>query len=77
MDNITYDDFKKLDLRLGEIKAVDLIEGADKIYKLTVDLGTETRVLVAGVKLHAPSGGSNRAACCWPRRTMIGPRSSF
>ena len=56
MDNITYDDFKKLDLRLGEIKTVEAIEGADKIYKLTVDLGEETRTLVAGIKLfYAPA----------------------
>ncbi len=51
MDNITFDDFKKLDLRIGEIKAAEEITGADKLYKLTVDLGGETRELVAGIKL--------------------------
>jgi methionyl-tRNA synthetase len=51
MENITYDDFKKLDLRVAEIRAVEEIPGADKIYKLTVDLGGETRELVAGIKL--------------------------
>jgi len=51
MENITYDEFKKLDLRVAEIKAVEEIPGADKIYKLTIDLGGETRELVAGLKL--------------------------
>jgi methionyl-tRNA synthetase len=52
MDNITYDEFKKLDLRIAEIKAVEEIAGADKIYKLQIDLGGEQRELVAGIKLH-------------------------
>ncbi|MDD5593505.1 MAG: methionine--tRNA ligase subunit beta [Candidatus Margulisbacteria bacterium] len=51
MDNITFDDFKKLDLRVGEIKTVEEIAGADKLYKLSVDLGGETRELVAGIKM--------------------------
>jgi methionyl-tRNA synthetase len=52
MDNITFDEFKKLDLRVAEIKAVEEIAGADKIYKLQIDLGGEQRELVAGIKLH-------------------------
>lgn len=51
MDNITFDEFKKLDLRIGEIRAVEEIPGADKLFKLSVDLGGETRELVAGIKL--------------------------
>lgn len=51
MENITFDEFKKLDLRVGEIRTVEAIPGADKIYKLSVDLGGETRELVAGIKL--------------------------
>ena len=51
MENITYDEFKKLDLRIAEIRAVEEITGADKIFKLTIDLGGETRELVAGIKL--------------------------
>jgi len=49
---ITFDDFKKVELRVAEIKSVEDIEGADKLYKLSIDLGTETRTLVAGIKLH-------------------------
>ena len=50
MEDITFNDFEKLDLRAGEILEVEDIEGADKIYKIKVDLGTETRTLVAGLK---------------------------
>ena len=50
MDNITYDDFQKIDLRVAEIKTCEDIEGADKLYKLTIDMGEE-RTIVAGIKL--------------------------
>ncbi len=49
MDNITFDDFIKVDLRVAEIKACEDIEGADKLYKLTIDMGEE-RLIVAGIK---------------------------
>jgi methionyl-tRNA synthetase len=51
-DMIKYDDFAKLDLRVGTIKKVEDIEGADKLFKLTVDLGNEIgqRTILAGVK---------------------------
>lgn len=52
MDNITFDDFKKVDLRVAQIKSVEDIEGADKLYKLEIDLGTESRTIIAGIKLH-------------------------
>jgi methionyl-tRNA synthetase len=51
MDNITFDDFLKIDLRVAEIKACDDIPGADKLYKLTIDLGEE-RTIVAGIKAY-------------------------
>ncbi len=50
MDNVQFDEWNKLDLRIGEITEVEDIEGADKLYKIRVDLGTETRTLVAGMK---------------------------
>ncbi|MBU0687768.1 MAG: methionine--tRNA ligase [Candidatus Margulisbacteria bacterium] len=49
MENISFNDFKKLELKVGEIKTVEDIEGADKIYQLMVDIGEE-RKLVAGIK---------------------------
>ena len=52
MENISFDEFKKLDIRTAEIVEAEEIDGADKLYKLAVDLGTETRTLVAGLKQH-------------------------
>ncbi len=49
MDNITFDDFVKVDLKVAEIKACEDIEGADKLYKLTIDMGEE-RTIAAGIK---------------------------
>jgi methionyl-tRNA synthetase len=51
---ITFEEFKKVELKVGEIKTVEDIPGADKIYKLTVDLGEEQRTLVAGIKTFYP-----------------------
>jgi methionyl-tRNA synthetase len=51
MDNVTFDDFKKIDLRVAEIKTCEDIPGADKLYKLTIDVGEE-RTIVAGIKQH-------------------------
>jgi len=50
MENISFNDFSKLDLRSAKIITVENIEGKDKLYKLTIDLGSEKRTLVAGLK---------------------------
>jgi len=49
---VDFKDWSKLDLRVAQIKAVEDIEGADKLYKLTVDVGTEVgeRTVCAGLK---------------------------
>lgn len=47
---ISYEDFEKLDLIVGEIIEVEEIEGADKLYKLSIDLGEEKRTVCAGIK---------------------------
>jgi|TARA_B100001971_G_scaffold210110_1_gene234918 methionine--tRNA ligase beta chain len=49
-ENVSFADWQKLDLRTAEILEVENIEGVDKLYKLKIDLGTETRTLVAGMK---------------------------
>jgi methionyl-tRNA synthetase len=49
MENITFDHFKAMDLKVAQIKSCEDIEGADKIYKITIDMGEE-RVVVAGIK---------------------------
>jgi tRNA-binding protein len=49
-DPITIDDLDRIDIRVGTIRAVHDVEGADKLVALTVDLGSETRTVVAGLK---------------------------
>ncbi len=46
---ITYDDFSKIDLRVGTILTAEKVEKADKLLKLTIDLGFETRTVVSGI----------------------------
>lgn len=49
---ITFDDWSKLDLRVAQIKNVEEIEGADKLYKIELDVGEEMgeRIICAGLK---------------------------
>ena len=51
-DFITIDDFSKVDLRAGEIKSAERIEGATRLLKLTVDIGAEVRQVLAGIAEH-------------------------
>jgi methionyl-tRNA synthetase len=46
---ISIDDFAKVDMRVGEVKAAERVPGAAKLLKLMVDIGTEVRQLVAGI----------------------------
>jgi methionyl-tRNA synthetase len=47
---IQYDDFAKIDLRVATIVNAESVEGADKLLKLTLDLGFEQRTVFAGIK---------------------------
>jgi methionyl-tRNA synthetase len=49
-NTITIDDFNKLDLRVARIAKAEHVEGADKLLKLTLDLGGSTRTVFAGIK---------------------------
>ena len=49
---VTYDDFKKLEIRIGKITSAERIEGTNKLLKLEVDLGETKRQLVAGIARH-------------------------
>ena len=44
------DDFAKIDLRVAKIVKAEHVEGADKLLKLTLDIGTEQRTVFAGIK---------------------------
>lgn len=49
---IQFDDFDKLDFRVGTILAAEKVEKADKLLKLQIDLGFEQRTVVSGIALH-------------------------
>ena len=49
-DEIAYDDFAKIDLRIARIVNAELVEGADKLLKLQLDIGNETRQVFAGIR---------------------------
>ena len=51
-DEITFDEFSKMDLRVGTITAAEKIEKADKLLKLTVDTGIDVRTVVSGIAEH-------------------------
>ncbi len=47
---IKFDDFVKLDIRVGKITKVEEIKGADKLYKLQVNFGKFKRQILSGIK---------------------------
>jgi methionyl-tRNA synthetase len=48
--DIEYADFAKVDLRVARIREASLVEGADKLLRLQLDLGGETRTVLAGIR---------------------------
>ena len=52
---INFEDFTKLDIRIGTITSAEKMEGADRLLKLTVDVGEESeRQIVSGIAEHFP-----------------------
>jgi methionyl-tRNA synthetase len=47
--DIIYDDFDKIDLRVGKVLTAERVPKADKLLKLTVDLGFEQRTILSGI----------------------------
>lgn len=47
---ITFEDFEKLDIRVGTIMSVTEVKKSDRLMKLTVDFGDHTRSILAGIK---------------------------
>ena len=54
---ITFEDFEKLDIRIGKVVSAGRIPETEKLIKLEVDLGEETRQLVAGIAGFVQLGG--------------------
>ncbi len=62
-DTVSIDDFSKLDLRVARIAKAEHVDGADKLLKLTLDLGGETRTVFAGIKsAYAPAALEGKLA---------------
>jgi methionyl-tRNA synthetase len=49
---ISYDDFAKMDIRTGKVLAAEPMPKSDKLLKLTIDLGFETRTILSGIAKH-------------------------
>ncbi|MEK7068339.1 MAG: methionine--tRNA ligase, partial [Patescibacteria group bacterium] len=49
---IDIDDFKKVEIRVGEIVSAEEIEGSDKLLKLRVNFGDHERQVLSGIKAH-------------------------
>ncbi|WP_413493606.1 methionine--tRNA ligase [Morganella psychrotolerans] len=49
-DTISFDDFAKVDMRIALIQSADFVEGSDKLLKLVLDLGGETRQVFSGIR---------------------------
>jgi len=50
MMEVSFEEFQKLDLRVGKIVSAEPVEGSSKLLKLKVDLGTEHRQILAGIQ---------------------------
>jgi len=61
MDLITYEDFKKLDLRVAKILEAERVENSEKLIKLQIDAAGEKRQIVAGIgKFYNPEDLINK-----------------
>ncbi|MDD4661685.1 MAG: methionine--tRNA ligase subunit beta [Candidatus Pacebacteria bacterium] len=49
MENISFEEFKKIDLRIAKILSVEKVEDSNKLLKIEVDVGEERRTVVSGV----------------------------
>jgi methionyl-tRNA synthetase len=74
---VTIDDFAKLDLRVARIERAELVEGSQKLLKLTLDVGGERRTVFAGIRAsYAPEQLTGRlvvmVANLAPRKMRFG-----
>ena len=76
-ETINFDDFARVDLRIARIARAEHVDGADKLLRLTLDLGGETRKVFAGIKsAYAPESLEGRltvmVANLAPRKMRFG-----
>lgn len=76
MEPISIDDFKKVEIRVGEVVSAEEIEGSDKLLKLRVNFGDHERQVLSGIKAYvAPQdivGKRYPFVTNLPPRTMMG-----
>lgn len=71
---INYQHFAELEIKLGEIKSVEIVEDADKLLKLMVDVGEDKeRQIISGIREHFPEPDSLVGKQC-PFLTNLEPR---
>lgn len=77
---ISYDEFAKLEMRIGKIESAERVEGSDKLLRLQVDLGDSTRQIVAGIgRFHDPEdvvGHEIVVLANLEHRTLLGVESA-
>ena len=63
MPEIDFETFSKIDLRVAQVVAAEAVEGADRLLRLTLDLGGETRTVLSGIRgAYAPESLVGRRA---------------
>ena len=70
---IDYDDFKKVEIKVGEIIEAEEIPGSEKLFKLTVSFGEEKRQILSGIKNYF-DGPEELAGKKVPFVTNLAPR---
>ena len=74
MEKINYDDFAKVEIKIGTIKSVEVVPEADRLLKLMVDFGEEElRQIVSGIRTHFTDLDSLVGLQC-PFVTNLAPR---
>ncbi len=48
-EEVSFKEFKRLDIRIGTVTEVERVSGSDKLYRMQVDIGDETRQIVTGL----------------------------
>ncbi len=54
-EKISIDDFKKIEIRVGEIRSAEPVEGSEKLLRLVVNFGSEDRQVVSGIAKYFPA----------------------
>ena len=66
MNTITLEDFQKVEITIGKILSAEKIPDTDKLLKLSVSFGLETRQIISGISIHFPDPA-----------TLVGTKCAF